>query len=65
MPTKPKKKSKPSKATIPFPKPKKRPFPPGFKPMRLEDIWGKGKDLWKDDKELDEFLDLIRKMRQA
>lgn len=62
MPTKPKK--KPVKATIQFPKPKKRPFPPGFKPMRVEDILGKGKDLWKSDEELDEFLELIRKMRQ-
>jgi hypothetical protein len=62
MPTKPKKKS--VKVTIQFPKPKKRPFPPGFKPMRVEEILGKGKDLWKSDEELDEFLELIRKMRQ-
>lgn len=32
--------------------------------MRVEDILGKGKDLWKSDEELDEFLELIRKMRQ-
>ncbi|MFT3878278.1 MAG: hypothetical protein QM703_01300 [Gemmatales bacterium] len=63
MPTKPKKKV-PKKEKVTFPTPKKRPLPPGFKPMRVEDIIGKGKDLWASDEELDKFLELIQKMKQ-
>ncbi len=62
MPTKPKKKQ-PKKTKVPFPTPRKRPLPPGFKGIRVEDILGKGKDLWASDEELDEFLDQIRRSR--
>lgn len=61
MPTTKKKKKKPK---IDIPKPPVSPLPRGFKGMRTEDIQGKGKDLWKDDKELDEFLELIRERRK-
>lgn len=61
MPTKPKKKTK---TKIAFPTPKKRPLPPGFKPMRVEDIFGKGRDLWESDQEFEEFLKLIRRMKR-
>ena len=64
MPTKPKKRVK-KRVQIPFPKPKKRPFPPGFKPFRVEDILGKGRDLWASDEELDEFLRQIYERRKA
>ncbi len=61
MPTTKKKNKKPK---IDIPKPPVSPLPAGFKGMRAEDIQGKGKDLWKDDKELDEFLELIRERRK-
>lgn len=60
MPTKPKKKTK----KFIIPKPLVSKLPPGFKGVKIEDILGKGKDLWKDDKELDEFLELIRERRK-
>lgn len=61
MPTTKKKKKK---TKVNIPKPPVSPLPPGFKGMKAEDILGKGKDLWKDDKELDEFLELIRERRK-
>lgn len=57
-------KKKPIGKKIRFPKPIKRPLPTGFKPFRVEDILGKGKDLWASDEELDEFLALIRTMKR-
>lgn len=62
MPTKPKKQPKKSKISLPMPK--KRKLPAGLKGARVEDIWGKGIDLWKSDEELDEFLKLIQKMKR-
>jgi hypothetical protein len=63
MPTKPKKKSKKVKISIPPPPPKRK-LPPGLKGARVEEIWGIGKDLWKDDEDLDKFLELIRNMKR-
>lgn len=34
-------------------------------PQRIEDLLGAGKDLWKDDAELDAFLEDIRRQRKA
>jgi len=55
------------KAKMPFVLPQlpRATLPEGFKPMRIEDIWGKGKDLWASDEELDQFLATIRKMRKS
>jgi len=64
MPTKPKKRPKARKETVLPPMPPRDKFPPGFKGMKLEDILGKGRDLWDSDEELDEFLRLIRERRK-
>lgn len=63
MPTKPKKRQ-PKKVNVPFPPPRKRPLPAGLKGTRVEDFIGKGKNLWKSDEELDEFLAMIRELRR-
>lgn len=63
MPTKPKR-SQPKKVKVPFPPPRKRPLPPGLKGTRVEDFIGKGKNLWKSDEELDEFLAMIHASRR-
>lgn len=63
MPTKPKK-TKAQKPKIAVPMPKKRPLPPGVKGTKVEDYIGQGKNLWKTDEELDEFLAEIRERRK-
>jgi hypothetical protein len=63
------------------PKPKLRPKKAGFWrektveelaaeqgveiPQRIEDLLGAGENLWKDDAELDAFLEFIRQQRKA
>ena len=64
MPTKPMKKSKKVKISIPPPPPKRK-LPPGVKGARIEDIMAKAKELWDPaDPELDKFLELVRNRKR-
>lgn len=42
-----------------LPRPKTHPLPQNIKPTTYDDVIGLGKDLWKDDEELEEFLKRI------
>ena len=55
MPTKPKKKK-----VISIPMPRKRKLPAGLKGVKIDEIWAKGKVIWKDDPDIDAFLELVR-----
>lgn len=60
MPIKSKKKS----PKIKFSKPRKRKLPADLPRIVVDDFMGKGKNLWKSDEELDEFLEMIREARK-
>lgn len=57
-------KKKPLSKKLRSPKPTKRALPPGVKGVRVEDVWAKGKVLWKDDPDVDHFLQLVRSMKR-
>ncbi len=49
---------------VEFPKPRKRKLPANLPFIMVDDFMGKGKDLWKSDEELDQFLEMIREGRK-